>query len=60
MSDNPMVTLNRAIAVAMVQGPAAGLALVDASPRADSWPEAIGSTRCAGTCSKLAGIVMPP
>ena len=30
MSDNPMVTLNRAIAVAMVQGPAAGLALVDA------------------------------
>ena len=55
-----MVTLNRAIAVAMVQGPAAGLALVDASPRADSWPEAIGSTRCAGTCSKLAGIVMPP
>ena len=30
MSDNPMVTLNRAIAVAMVQGPAAGLALLDA------------------------------
>jgi len=30
MSDNPMVALNRAIAVAMVQGPAAGLALVDA------------------------------
>jgi RNA polymerase sigma factor (sigma-70 family) len=28
--DNPMVTLNRAIAVAMVQGPAAGLALIDA------------------------------
>jgi len=30
MSDNPMVALNRAIAVAMVQGPDAGLALVDA------------------------------
>ena len=30
MSDNPMVTLNRAIAVAMVQGPAAGLAMLDA------------------------------
>ena len=29
MSDNPMVSLNRAIAVAMVHGPAAGLALVD-------------------------------
>jgi RNA polymerase sigma factor (sigma-70 family) len=29
MSDNPMVMLNHAVAVAMVQGPAAGLALVD-------------------------------
>jgi RNA polymerase sigma factor (sigma-70 family) len=28
MSDNPMVTLNRAIAVAMVQGPEAGLGLL--------------------------------
>lgn len=35
-SDNPMVSLNRAIAVAMVQGPAAGLGLIDlldADPR---------------------------
>jgi RNA polymerase sigma factor (sigma-70 family) len=30
MSDNPMVTLNHAIATAMVQGPAAGLALLEA------------------------------
>ena len=30
MSDNPMVELNRAIAVAMVDGPSAGLALLDA------------------------------
>jgi RNA polymerase sigma factor (sigma-70 family) len=30
MSDNPMVTLNHAIAVAMVQGPSAGLELLDA------------------------------
>ena len=29
LADNPMVTLNRAIATAMVHGPAAGLALVD-------------------------------
>jgi RNA polymerase sigma factor (sigma-70 family) len=29
MSDNPMVSLNRAIAVAMVKGPAAGLVLID-------------------------------
>lgn len=30
MSDNPLVTLNRAVAAAMVHGPAAGLALLDA------------------------------
>jgi predicted RNA polymerase sigma factor len=30
MSDNPMVTLNRAVAAAMAHGPAAGLALLDA------------------------------
>jgi RNA polymerase sigma factor (sigma-70 family) len=30
MSDNPMVTLNRAIALAMVHGPRAGLQLLDA------------------------------
>ncbi|HEX2208044.1 MAG TPA: sigma-70 family RNA polymerase sigma factor [Longimicrobium sp.] len=30
MSDNPVVSLNRAIAVAMVNGPAAGLALLEA------------------------------
>ena len=29
MSDNPMVALNHAVAVAMVHGPAAGLALLD-------------------------------
>ena len=29
MTGNPMVTLNRAVAVAMVDGPAAGLALLD-------------------------------
>ena len=36
MSDNPMVMLNRAIAIAMVRGPAAGLtelALLDSDPR---------------------------
>jgi RNA polymerase sigma factor (sigma-70 family) len=30
MTDNPMVTLNRAIAAAMVHGPAAGLGMLDA------------------------------
>jgi predicted RNA polymerase sigma factor len=30
MTGNPMVTLNRAVAAAMVDGPAAGLALLEA------------------------------
>jgi predicted RNA polymerase sigma factor len=29
MTGNPMVTLNRAVAVAMVRGPSAGLAVLD-------------------------------
>ena len=33
MSDNPMVALNHAIAAAMVRGPSAGLALLDALDR---------------------------
>jgi len=33
LGDNPMVALNRAVAVAMVQGPEAGLALLDALDR---------------------------
>jgi RNA polymerase sigma factor (sigma-70 family) len=39
MSDNPMVRLNRAIAVAMVQGPTAGLALLDALAADDRLAE---------------------
>ncbi len=33
LADNPMVELNRAIAAAMVQGPATGLAMIDALER---------------------------
>ena len=33
MTDNPVVRLNHAVAVAMVSGPAAGLALVDAAAK---------------------------
>lgn len=39
LGDNPVVTLNRAIAVAMVEGPAAGLALLaplESDPRMTS------------------------
>ena len=42
MSDNPMVSLNRAIAVAMVRGPEAGLVLLDAL---DSDPRMAGHYR---------------
>ncbi|WP_042430346.1 RNA polymerase sigma factor [Streptacidiphilus anmyonensis] len=34
ISDNPLITLNRAVAVAMVEGPAAGLALLGDPPPA--------------------------
>ncbi|WP_042390938.1 RNA polymerase sigma factor [Streptacidiphilus melanogenes] len=34
LSDNPLITLNRAVAVAMVEGPAAGLALLADPPPA--------------------------
>jgi RNA polymerase sigma factor (sigma-70 family) len=42
ISDNPMVNLNRAIAVAMVHGPAAGLALLD---ELDTQPAVVRSHR---------------
>ena len=51
MSDNPMVTLNRAIAVAMVQGPAAGLELLDALAADGRLANTTGSTPCADTSS---------
>ena len=51
MSDNPMVMLNRAIAVAMVHGPRAGLELLDAldAGRA-AGRDTTGWTPCAPTC----------
>ena len=38
MADNPMVTLNRAVAAAMVHGPDAGLALLDEIERGGRLP----------------------
>ena len=51
MTGNPVVTLNRAVAAAMVHGPAAGLALLD-ERRRTGWPDSTGSTRSARTCSR--------
>ena len=50
-SDNPMVALNHAVAVAMADGPAAGLERVEsAGATTSSWLRITGCTRCAPTC----------
>ena len=55
MTDNPMVTLNRAVATAMVDGPDAGLAVVDvAAERARRPPPR--RTPSAATCSSSPAI----
>ena len=53
VAPNPMVTLNRAVAVAMVHGPAAGLDLLATldDDRARRRPPPAAS-RCAPTCSR--------
>ncbi len=50
VAPNPMVTLNRAVAVAMVQGPAAGLALLDAARPTSASPPPTASCPCGPTC----------
>ncbi len=45
LSDNPMVTLNRAVATAMVHGPAAGLALTDTLAEALSGNHRLDAVR---------------
>jgi RNA polymerase sigma factor (sigma-70 family) len=50
MGDNPMVTLNRAIAVAMVQGPTAALELL---ARLDADPRTAGGHRLAAVRAHL-------
>ena len=50
LSDNPMVKLNRAVAVAMVEGPAAGLELLNAL---DADPRVAGHYRVHGVRAHL-------
>ena len=58
--DNPMVTLNHAIAAAMVHGPAAGLdAARRARRRRRGWPATIASTPFARTCSRWPATIEP-
>ena len=57
ISDNPMVALNQAIAVAMVEGPAAGLApFGGARSRTHASPGTIGWTPSAGICTRWPAI----
>ena len=49
MSDNPMVTLNHAIAAAMVHGAAGGLSCSKRWTTTSAWPATIASTPCART-----------
>ena len=58
MADNPMVALNHAIAAAMVQGPAAGLELLDRLAPTRGWPATTASTRCAPISLKNQAITM--
>ena len=51
VSPSPVVELNRAVAVAMASGPAAGLELVDALRSEPSLQEYISCRACAATCS---------
>ena len=50
MTGNPVVTLNRAVATAMANGPAAGLAVLEGSR--SGWPGTTASMRSARTCSR--------
>ena len=54
MSDNPVVALNHAIATAMVDGPRAGLALLEALDKDERLAgQSSARSRCARTCSSV-------
>ena len=60
IAPNPMVTLNRAVAVAMVHGPRAGLELLDSSRPTTAWRRTTASTPSAPTCWRWPAITPPP
>ena len=55
VSPGPVVTLNRAVAVAMVHGPRAGLALLGTLDADDRMATRTASTSCGGTSSSSRG-----
>ncbi len=60
MAPNPIVTLNHAVALAMVRGPQAGLALLETVDTADQLAGHPGSTRSGHTCWKWPAITKAP
>ena len=60
MSDNPMVTLNHAIAAAMVNGPQVGLELLEGLDADERIAATTGSTPCAPICWRWPAIIRPP
>jgi predicted RNA polymerase sigma factor len=60
MSDNPMVMLNHAIAVAMVHGPPAGLNCWMRSTRMGGYAAIIAWMRCAPICWRCRATARPP
>ena len=55
LTPSPLVELNRAVAVAMRDGPEAGLALLDAWPTPPSCAATTSCPRPAATCSPGSG-----
>jgi hypothetical protein len=60
MAPNPIVTLNHAVALAMVRGPQAGLALLETVDTPISYPCTTGSTRSGHTYWKWPAITRAP
>ena len=52
LAPGPVVTLNRAVALAMVEGPAAGSPSSTTSSRTSASPATTACTPCARTCSR--------
>ncbi len=59
LSDNPMVTLNHAIAAAMVQGPQTGLELLTPLDSDERIPATTASPPYARTCSRCPATITP-
>jgi RNA polymerase sigma-70 factor (ECF subfamily) len=60
LQPSAVVQLNRAVVVAMADGPAAGLALVQELEQSGRWPAITGCRRPGPSCCALDGTAKPP